>query len=153
MSSPSLTIGTLLDQCQNREWDKMQMEIAFEVMAPKILMVACRQTHEANSKYNLDEYDNYLIKKIGNVGAAIFGYVHLLDFLGAHHLAKTELEDDAVATTISEYVKKHGFVLGEILKVTSIPDEVKEIAIKNFPFLQENAPTPPKGLMTPIMFE
>jgi hypothetical protein len=149
MSSPSMSLGTIIDQCQNRKWEEMHMCFPFKEMAPKLLMVACRQTHEANSKYKLDDYDKYLMKTVGAGFASMVSLVHLADFTGAHQLSVKHLKDDAVAITISEYVKKHASVLGWMLKDSSVPDFAKEATLESFPFLKDVVLTPENEIEGP----
>jgi hypothetical protein len=118
-------------------------------MAPKILMFACRQTHEKESRYSLDAYDMLLMKTTGSAMASMASLVHLADFTGAYLLAVNALKDDAVAKTISEYVQKHASVLGWMLKDPKIPEFVKESTVNSFPFIKDIELTPENEIEDP----
>lgn len=127
---------TIIDQCRNRKWGEMEMSGFSGVPGQKLLMVACRQIYEENSNYKLETYDNYLMETVGSFYSLMLGCVNLADFTTAHVLAVKKLEDDAVASKISDYVKKHASVLGCMLKDESVPEFVKESTLKSFPFIE-----------------
>ncbi|MGD2169885.1 MAG: hypothetical protein PVI40_06560 [Chlamydiota bacterium] len=141
MSSPSIPLQDIVSQCQNQQWEEMPMNFPFKEPAPLILMVACRETHEENSEYSLEEFNNRLLTTIEPLGS-LFNGVNLADFLGAHILAKTQVKDDQVAAKINEYVKNHAAVLGWMLQDESLPEEIKKATIDNFPFITEVTLTP-----------
>ncbi|PIS00962.1 MAG: hypothetical protein COT84_04890 [Chlamydiae bacterium CG10_big_fil_rev_8_21_14_0_10_35_9] len=141
MSSPSISLQDVISQCQNQRWEEMPMHFPFKDPAPLILMVACRQTHEENSEYSLEEFNDKLLTTIETL-ASLFNCVNLADFLGAYILAKIQVKDDQVAAKIDEYVKKHAAVLGWMLQDESVPEEIKKATIENFPFITEVTLTP-----------
>lgn len=126
---------SLLDivaQCRDQQWDTLPMDHSSDIKAPALFMVACRQTYEENSPHTLDRYNDLLMKTVF-VGST--SMVYLADFAFAHDIAVKILKDDAVADTISNYVKKHASVLGEMLRDEEVPQLFKTSAGEAFPFL------------------
>lgn len=136
MTTPTVSLESIIKCCQQKDWDNMPMDFPFKEMYPKITMVATHEAHNKTSGITLALFNDNLLETVGTIFTSMFSLVHLVDFHNAYCCAKSNVKDDETAQKISNYVKNNRFILGKLLEDNDIPDTYKDLCLQSFPFLK-----------------